>query len=182
MSSFRSAAADTPEKPMSEVEPSPPQTTTVVSPRPRSRNAALSAGRLRRRRRERRQVDGDAERVDGVDTGDDRPARRRDHEDDLRLGCAAASPPSTCRMLIAGPQPAQALWPGRRSFSSDTISSSQAAIATPPPERRPGRGSPAHADPRLAQGPAQRVRSHVDAAQPADEVPRGLHVRRARAT
>ena len=40
-SSFRSAAADTPEKPMSDVEPSPPQTTTVVSPSPRSRNAAL---------------------------------------------------------------------------------------------------------------------------------------------
>ena len=41
MSSFRSAAADTPENPMSEVEPSPPQTTTVVSSRPRSRSAAL---------------------------------------------------------------------------------------------------------------------------------------------
>ena len=41
MSSFRSAAAETPEKPMSAVEPSPPQTTTVVSPRPRSRSAAL---------------------------------------------------------------------------------------------------------------------------------------------
>ena len=41
MSSFRSAAAETPEKPMSQVEPSPPQTTTCVSPRPRSRNPAL---------------------------------------------------------------------------------------------------------------------------------------------
>ena len=43
MSSFRSAAAETLEKPMSQVEPSPPQTTTCVSPRPRSRNAALIA-------------------------------------------------------------------------------------------------------------------------------------------
>ena len=41
MSSFRSAAAETVEKPMSFVEPSPPQTTTCVSPRPRCRSADL---------------------------------------------------------------------------------------------------------------------------------------------
>ena len=41
MSSFRSAAAETVEKPMSFVEPSPPQTTTCVSPRPRWRSADL---------------------------------------------------------------------------------------------------------------------------------------------
>ena len=41
MSSFRSAAAETPAKPMSAVLPSPPHTTTVVSPAPRSRRAAL---------------------------------------------------------------------------------------------------------------------------------------------
>ena len=41
MSSFLSAAADTPENPMSAVEPSPPQTTTVVSSRPSRRSAAL---------------------------------------------------------------------------------------------------------------------------------------------
>jgi hypothetical protein len=43
MSSFRSAAAETQERPMSQVAPSPAQTTTLVSPRPRRRNAALSA-------------------------------------------------------------------------------------------------------------------------------------------
>src|SRR6478736_4502578 len=41
MSSFRSAAAETVENPMSFVEPSPPHTTTCVSPRPRWRNADL---------------------------------------------------------------------------------------------------------------------------------------------
>ena len=48
-------------------------------------------------------------------------------------GLAAVSPPSTCRTLIAGPQPAHAAWPGSRSLSSETISSSHAAITQPPP-------------------------------------------------
>ena len=41
MSSLRSAAAETPEKPMSQVPPSPAQTTTCVSSCPCSRSAAL---------------------------------------------------------------------------------------------------------------------------------------------
>ncbi len=94
---------------MSEVAPSPPQTTTCVSPRPRSRSAALIPDASA------------AAEANGVRwtltpnafTGQT-PAMIVQHEAGttstiLDPGRAAASPSSTCRTLIAGAQPAQAL-------------------------------------------------------------------------
>src|ERR1017187_5973578 len=112
MSSFLSAAADTPENPMSAVEPSPPQTTTVVSSRPRSRIAALIPDAS---------AAADANGVRWTETPNaltgKTPAMIVQHDAGTTRtifdsGAAAVSPPSTCRMLIAGPQPAQAVWPG----------------------------------------------------------------------
>ena len=142
MSSFRSAAAETPAKPMSKVEPSPPQTTTFVSPRPCSRSAALIP---------HASAAADANGVRWTATRKaltgQTPVMIVQHEAGITrtvfdFGAAASRAPSTCAMLIAGPQPAQALWPGRSCLSCETTSSSQTAIARPLPGRRPGRDSP----------------------------------------
>ena len=108
MSSFRSAAAETPENPMSQVEPSPPHTTTCVSPWPRSRSAALIADAS---------AAAEAKGVRWTVTPNaltgQMPAMIVQHEAGMTStifdsGLAAASPSSTCRTLIAGPQPAHA--------------------------------------------------------------------------
>ncbi len=80
-------------------------------------------------------------------------------------GAAAWSAPSTCRTFTAGPQPAQAACPGRSSFSSATISSIQAGIATPHPLGHVDRLHRA-----LCKRPAQRRRRHLGAAEPTDHV------------
>ena len=110
-SSFRSAAAETPEKPMSHVAPSPAQTTTCVSSWPRRRSADLIPDASA------------AAEANGVRwtatpnafTGQ-MPAMIVQHDAGTTStifdsGFAAASAPSTWRTLIAGPQPAQAAWP-----------------------------------------------------------------------
>ena len=175
-SSFRSAAAETPEKPMSQVEPSPPQTTTVASPLPRSRSAALIPDAS---------AAAEANGVRWTETPNaltgQMPAMIVQHEAGTTRtifdsGLAAARPSSTCRMLIAGPQPAQAAWPGSSSFFSVTMSSSQTATYTTSSGTYTGPAFGAPRRPRLVQRPPQRVGSHVDAAHSADEVDGGLHV------
>jgi len=85
MSSFLSAAADTPENPMSEVEPSPPHTTTIVSRSPRSRNAALIPDASAAAEANGVRWTQTPNRIDRKHARDDRPARGRDNQDDLRL-------------------------------------------------------------------------------------------------
>src|SRR5581483_9389219 len=108
-SSFLSAAADTPEKPMSAVAPSPAQTTTVASPRPRNRSDALMPDAS---------AAADANGVRWTETPNastgKAPAMIVQHEAGITTtifdsGAAAVSAPSRCWTLIAGPQPAQAL-------------------------------------------------------------------------
>src|SRR5512140_2205350 len=109
MSSFRSAAAETVEKPMSFVEPSPPQTTTCVSPRPRWRSADLIPDAS---------AAADANGARETETPNDEYGQAPVMIDQkeagttstiLRSGVAAFSAPRKWRMLIAGPQPAHAV-------------------------------------------------------------------------
>ena len=91
-SSFRSAAADTPrEADVGRGAVSTPDHDGRVAQAAQPQRR-LDAGGLGRGGRERGQVDGDAERVRRKDAGDDRPARGRDHEHDLRAGPRRGQP------------------------------------------------------------------------------------------
>src|SRR5579859_6594658 len=114
MSSFRSAAAETVERPMSFVEPSPPQTTTCVSPKPRWRSADLIPDASAAA-----EANGARETVTPNALAGQAPAMIDQHEAGttttiLRSGVAAVSAPRKWRMLIAGPHPAHAAWPDRK--------------------------------------------------------------------
>ena len=180
MSSFRSAAAETPENPMSQVDAVSAPHDDLRVPWPRSRSADLIPEASAAAEANGVRWTVDAERVHGPDAGDDRPARRRDHQHDLRLRPRGGEPvehvPDVDRGAAAGARGmtgVQELLLARRSRRATRPS------AAPPPGSCTGAQAarPRVAGARVLERPAQRHRRHLRPAEAADEVRRGLRVR-----